>query len=52
MFEVESSGTVARCRDVNSSESSTKEFDKKSDMELEFGPDSIIHRQIFYTDWL
>ncbi|KAL3809296.1 hypothetical protein ACHAXA_009420 [Cyclostephanos tholiformis] len=42
-FEVESSGNVVRCEDVNNGESTTKEIDKKSNMELEFGPDSIIH---------
>lgn len=42
-FEVESSGTVVRCEDIKYNESSSKEFDERSEAEVEFGPDSIPH---------
>ncbi len=47
-FEVESSGTVVRCEDSKYNESSNKQFDKKSEAEGEFGPDSILHLSLHY----
>ena len=42
-FEVESSGTVIRCEDIEYTESSKKDTDNKSEAEIEFGLDSILH---------